>query len=147
MGLDSDIFAIRKGEKPDGDWDNINQLWYGGKANAIHNWFVVNVQNGEDNCEDNKISREQFEKLFDTLNKIMELYDAPELQSLPEDDRMDKIKDECAKLLPTKAGYFFGCIDYDYFYIYEVKNLRDTLKILLSSSDFDRYDYYYSSSW
>ena len=36
---------------------------YWRKANQIHDWFVRNVQSGEDNCRDYHVSREKLEEL------------------------------------------------------------------------------------
>ena len=43
---------------------------YWRKANAIHNWFVKNVQNGEDDCKDYYVS---VENLKDLLNLCLEV--------------------------------------------------------------------------
>lgn len=63
---------------------------YWRKANAIHKWFVDNVQNGEDDCGDYSVSREQLESLISICNKVLQNNDLAE------------------KLLPPQSGFFFG---------------------------------------
>ena len=40
------------------------EAMYWRKANAIHNWFVINVQGGEDNCKEYYVSRAQLQELL-----------------------------------------------------------------------------------
>jgi hypothetical protein len=40
------------------------------KAHAVHEWFVENVQDGEDNCNEHYVSREQLEELLDTCRQV-----------------------------------------------------------------------------
>jgi len=56
----------------------IYEIGYWRKANHIHNWFVKNVQEGEDNCGEYSVSRDDyyFEKCEDTIkiiNKALKL--------------------------------------------------------------------------
>ena len=41
----------------------IYEVGYWRKSNWIHKWFVDNVQDGEDNCEEYKVSKEQLLEL------------------------------------------------------------------------------------
>lgn len=104
----------------------VEEIGYWRKANAIHNWFVNNVQNGNDDCGEYRLFPNELQKLKDVcLEVINDGNKAPEL-------------------LPTAKGCFFGSSDYDeyYFDILEV-----TVKIIDEAlSDTDG-DYYYSSSW
>ena len=92
------------------------------KANAIHNWFVENVQDGKDDCKPYFVEREQLETL---VSLCKEAY---------------KTKD--GSLLPTQSGFFFGSTDYDEYYF-------DDLNLTVEALDNldDNGDYYYSSSW
>ena len=71
---------------------------YWRKANAIHNWFVENVQEGMDNCAEYYVSNEQLTNLLDDIQYSL------------------KNKDHAEKVLPTRAGFFFGEPDYDDYY-------------------------------
>ena len=63
-------------------------MGYWRKSNQIHNWFVDNVQDGEDNCSAYYVSREQLEELKELCIQVLAN------KELAED------------LLPTGAGFF-----------------------------------------
>jgi hypothetical protein len=44
---------------------------YWRKANAIHNWFVQNVQNGVDDCDIYLVTREQLEQLKEACEMVL----------------------------------------------------------------------------
>ena len=73
------------------------------KANAIHNWFVKNVQEGNDNCETYWVSEENLKELKDLCGKaLFGDYDS----------------------MPTTSGFFFGDTNYGEWY---EQGLRDTI--------------------
>lgn len=79
------------------------------KVNHIHGWFVKNVQDGEDNCEDHDVSVEQLQELVRRLKLTLE----------------DRSKAE--ELLPTAEGFFFGGTEYDEWYW---RDTEEALKVL-----------------
>jgi hypothetical protein len=101
-------------------------MGYWRKANQIHNWFVDNVQGGEDNCGSYYVTREQLEELKEVCINVLVN------KSLAED------------LLPTGAGFFFGSTTYDENYY---GDLNDTIGIITRclESKFDGFEY--QSSW
>lgn len=99
------------------------------KANQIHEWFVDNVQRGEDDCKDYYVSREQLEELLATLGQVL-----------------DK-RDDAEDILPTAQGFFFGSTDYDDYYWSEVERTYEAINALLNNHKFDDFDFEYSSSW
>jgi len=105
------------------------EICYWREANAIHRWFVENVQNGEDDCDFYKVTREQLEELLWTCKKVKE---NPELAS---------------KLLPTMDGFSFGSIEYDEWYFRKLDETIEQLEKVLEEVDFDKYDVIYHSSW
>lgn len=102
---------------------------YWRKENAIHEWFVQTVQNGEDNCAEYYVSEEQLESLVKTCQQVL---DNPELAE---------------ELLPTTSGFFFGSTDYDEWYFSGLAYTVKTLTELLNNEDFKGWDFYYQSSW
>ena len=102
---------------------------YWRKANQIHQWFVEKVQDGEDECREHFVSREQLQELIRQCEMVLQ--------------DPNKAKD----LLPTQSGFFFGGTDYDEWYL---SQLRDTVKQLteaLQKFPEDKWDFYYRSSW
>jgi hypothetical protein len=98
------------------------------KSNQIHNWFVENVQGGEDDCREYDVSREQLEELVSLCEQVIEDHSLAN------------------ELLPTVQGFFFGGTDYDEWYFNDVKYTAGTLKKLLADVPSDFY-FVYSSSW
>lgn len=116
-------------------WESIfEDVGYWRKANAIHRWFVDNVQNGVDNCADYEVSKEQLE---DLLEICIEIRDGSKIEN-PE---------VAEKLLPTQDGFFFGSTNYDQWYMEYVVNTIDILTKVLETTDFDREMVVYHSSW
>jgi len=98
------------------------------KANHIHKWFVDNVQNGNDDCDNYPVSIEQLQKLLDVINEILGITIKEKiLNSLK--DGFDKEKAE--ELLPTQSGFFFGSTDYDEYYLEDLKRTQKVLKTFL----------------
>ena len=117
------------------------EVGYWRKANAIHKWFVENVQNGEDDCREYYVDIEKLKDLYDRCNQIME----------------DNTK--ANELLPTQSGFFFGSTEYDEWYFNDIKQTIEILKPIIELNDelsekidkkeviFDYPEYYYQSSW
>lgn len=119
----------------------IEKVGYWRKANQIHNWFVQNVQDGEDDCMEHRVSREQFQSLLDDVNTVLNARDTPEEKSAIED------------LLPPKSGFFFGSNEIDDWYWQDVETTKHLIQSVITEMDEDEknseswVDYYYQSSW
>lgn len=109
---------------------------YWRKANAIHGWFVNNIQGGNDNCHEHWVRRSDLEELYQVCNEIMNIPEGVEREAL------------AMKLLPPVGGFFFGSTIIDEWYW---KDLKETLEMLESELDNikDNYEisYKYQSSW
>lgn len=104
----------------------ICEAMYWRKANAIHGWFVRNVQNGVDDCGEYEVSREQLKELGKLCQKITDGVVSPDT-------------------LQTVSGFFFGSTEYDEYYMEEVKNTAANIEELLQLPDV--WDFSYHSSW
>jgi hypothetical protein len=105
---------------------------YWRKANAIHNWFVQNVQNGEDNCARYYVSKEKLEELKADCEDSLRAY----LEG-------DKVKSE--NIIAPTSGFFFGSTEIDQWY---AKDLNQTIQIIDKClTKFKDYGIYYQSSW
>ncbi len=123
---------------------------YWRKANAIHEWFVQNVQYGEDDCGEYSVSIEQLKELIDLCKQTIVYVPAQPKIEKTEKDWNGKdytytiydVKEDVS--LPTAGGFFFGSTDYDEWYIESLQNTIDQLEPLLLEEDGD---FYYQSSW
>lgn len=147
MGLDSYLIASISADKRDANYQKIidtlrlkpdrNASWidvnhnvaYWRKANAIHSWFVKNVQDGVDDCRKVFVSRDQLEKLVDLCIDI----------------KTNKLKPE--NDLPTQSGFFFGSTEYDDYYKQDLEYTIDVISSILMNPDYKEADFYYRSSW
>jgi hypothetical protein len=104
------------------------QVAYWRKANQIHKWFVDNVQDGEDDCREYSVDREQLQKLLDTCTKV-------------------KADGSLAgDYLPPSAGFFFGSNEIDEWYWQDIDNTIEMLTDTLAHTP-DDYGFTYQSSW
>ena len=110
------------------------KVGYWRKDNQIHSWFVNNVQGGEDDCGEYRVSREQLLELRDVCRKVADD------NSLAEE------------LLPPQDGFFFGGTELDEWYFEGIKATIAILDRILSNPKFEdtgmfSWDFYYQSSW
>ncbi len=102
-------------------------MGYWRKANAIHHWFVQNVQDGVDDCGRHYVPRAKLEELLSIVKQVL------------------KKPKSAPTLLPTQQGFFFGCYEYDEFYIYDLKKTKKILKKCLKNPNSEHF--HYQSSW
>jgi hypothetical protein len=102
---------------------------YWRKANAIHKWFVDNVQEGEDDCGHYHVDREQLAQLADLCDEVL------------------KDPERASELLPTQSGFFFGGTEHDEWYLEGLRYTRDRIRDLLSRDELKGWEFHYHSSW
>lgn len=100
---------------------------YWRKANAIHGWFVENCQDGDDDCREYYVEREQLEELRDLCQALLNGDEEAE-----------------GELEPTE-GFFFGSYEKDEWYYKDLQDTVDGLNKVLSLPN--SYQFYYRSSW
>ena len=111
------------------------EAMYWRKANAIHNWFVQNVQDGNDDCKKYWVSIDHLKELRKTIKKVL------------------KNHKKASELLPSSAGFFFGSTDYDSYYFDCLKETEERLTEIIKEynklTEVVRMDvnFYYESSW
>jgi hypothetical protein len=120
--------------KVDIDVDKISYITteagYWRKANQVHQWFVDNCQDGNDNCQESYVSAEQL----------------IELRQVCKDVLADHSKAE--DLLPIQQGFFFGGAEYDEYYFEDLKETVTILDAALVKNSEGYYgDFYYQASW
>jgi len=103
------------------------EAFYWRKANAIHKWFVDNVQDGDDDCGSYSVEREKLSELLDTVKKVLD------------DHKL------ATTLLPSQGGFFFGGIDYDEYYYRDLENTKVGIEEALKLPN--DWELEYRSSW
>jgi hypothetical protein len=99
---------------------------YWRKANAIHNWFVCNIQDGEDNCKEYFVGHGQLEELLSYCRQALETRD-PEI-------------------LEPVEGFFFGSTEIDEGYWDDIQKTVTGLERALTLPE-KEYEFYYQASW
>ena len=152
------------------DWDTehkygwysiMKQVGYWRKANEIHNWFVENVQDGEDDCDyHNECTREILEDLLHTCKVVLDscatTYGKMHIEDRATDNGWEPIYTDgqvvidssvAEELLPRCCGFFFGRDGYDAYYINDIVDTIKILKEVLATTDFETQMVFYRSSW
>ena len=153
------------------DWDDNHELprssigaqvGYWRKANAVHQYFVDAVQDGEDDCRYHReVTRGVLFDLQEKCKTILEnavmtagkivngyTYDG-EMKRVPiyEAGRYVINPEVCEENLPTTSGFFFGSTSYDQWYMDDIAYTYELVTKLLNEFDFENNMLYYVSSW
>lgn len=133
---------------------------YWRKANAIHKWFVDTVQDGEDDCGNYEVSREELSELRQLCQAVL---DGSKLaEGIVENGQTwtagtgtvrnfepGKIVADpsvAQEVLPTQGGFFFGSTSYDEYYVQDLRDTVAQLDKVLATFDGD-WNFQYHSSW
>jgi len=100
---------------------------YWRKSNQIHNWFVQNVQQGQDDCREYYVSHEKLEELRELCRKVL-------------------FEKNPTALMPV-AGFFFGSDDVDEWYWEDIKHTIKKLDKIINHKDYHELSFSYQSSW
>ena len=128
--------------------DNINtaevklEVGYWRKANAIHKWFVDNVQEGTDDCGHYGVSVEQLKKLREDIKEIL-----TDKVRIARRLNEEIVPEKAEEVLPTQSGFFFGGTDYDEYYWDNMKNTLKLLNKLIDDEAYKEFEFEYHSSW
>lgn len=133
----------------------IEDVMYWRKANAIHNWFVNNVQEGNDDCKEYYVDCDNLQVLIDKCNEALLVIKNADVvfkqvetgwnqngityESIPTYDCVDEINE----ILPPTIGFFFGGTEIDEYYKNDLENTAKVLTELIEEGG----EFYYSSSW
>ena len=141
------------------------EVGYWRKANQIHNWFVQNVQDGIDECQEAYVDPEKLRELYQVCLSIREncklekgkvqngytFNEAGEKEYEYADGEVMTNPEFAEEILPTGAGFFFGSTGYDQWYMQDINNTIEMLEEELKKIDEPfkgcHAEYYYRSSW
>jgi hypothetical protein len=101
---------------------------YWRKANAIHRWFVDNVQDGIDECQTSDVPLEKLEELLIVVTQALEDHSLAH------------------ELLPASEGFFFGSTDYDEWYFKDLEYTKHVIEKILANKG-QGWSVSYRASW
>ena len=107
------------------------------KFNALHKWFVDNVQGGCDDCKEYHVSIDKLKELITVLKQV--ITHKPVNGGIVDEKMLES-------LLPTTSGFFFGCVEFDQYYFNNVEKTIEILEDVLVENN-ECGDFYYDSSW
>jgi hypothetical protein len=142
------------------------EVAYWRKANAIHNWFVQNVQDGKDDCGYYQVTVGQLNQLLELCKEVKRkvimkddkvvngqtLNKNGEWEDILENGKIITNPEEIANILPTISGFFFGSTAYDEYYMMDIDYTIEVLEAEMNKiNEYEEnhvlVNYYYSSSW
>ena len=106
-----------------------SELVYWRKANAIHRWFVDNVQDGVDDCRRYDVGCKQLHELYDVVCEVL------------------RNRGTANELLPTKDGFFFGETGYGECYFNDLEYTKQYLEKIFNEPLLKDFYISYRSSW
>jgi hypothetical protein len=125
--------ALADGDLPHSNFGTLSlEVMYWRKVNAVHDWFVREVQGGEDDCKTYHVSRDKLAELLEICKRVTDNQDD---QSVAEE------------LLPSASGFFFGSTDYDEYYYEGLLWTVEGIERILKNPAYEGMDFYYQSSW
>jgi hypothetical protein len=104
------------------------KIGYWRKANAVHDWFVQNCQDGHDDCREAYVPIEKLEELRKICKMVLGNHAL------------------ASEHLPTASGFFFGSTDYDEWYYKDLESTVDIIDNALSKIS-NEWTFAYQSSW
>ena len=147
-------------EKKYGHESFIEMVGYWRKANHIHNWFVENIQGGNDDCGKYEVTKEQLEELLKVCKTVLNSSTLVggkivngqrmvngERENIYEDGEYVADHSVAEELLPTTSGFFFGSTEYDQWYMADVKHTIEIIENVLETTNFEHEIVMYCSSW
>ena len=149
-----ELIGIEKGDNL-GSAEIILEAGYWRKSNQIHNWFIENCGNGDHDCREMEVSREQLKELKAVCEKVIKILSEQTRKKVMLKDRFSEKEfehdiyedtEEIEELLPTRSGFFFGGTEYDEYYL---NDMETTIEIINKCmKDFDEsWNFEYHSSW
>ncbi len=136
----------------------VEEVGYWRKANQIHNWFVKNVQDGEDDCGEYSVSIDQLEELLNICKEVKKSstlvdgaitngykYENGVKMPIVEEGKEIVNPEVAEDLLPTGSGFFFGSTDYDQYYMSDIDHTIAIIEAIIKEDNSD--GYCYQSSW
>ena len=160
-GVEGSIDITIKGEKLPINFKRVVSIVeegiYWRKANAIHKWFVDNVQKGEDDCGSYYVDLGQLRELLAVCKQVKEKAILAEgkiesgsrlvngaWEPIMVDGKYITNASEIAQILPTQDGFFFGSTNYNEYYMNDVEYTIEELERLIKEEEELNEKHFYS---
>ena len=162
--IDGKIELTKDGQPLDIDPSRLSEMVfaeaYWRKANAIHKWFIDNVQEGVDECQESYVTEEQLIELRDNCQQVLDRaklvkgqvqngYILKDGRAVPILEEGELLADTslAEELLPATSGFFFGGTEYNQWYIQDLKDTVEQIDAALKRNEGKHVSYYYQASW
>lgn len=109
-----------------GHFSIFHEVAYWRKFNALHGWFVKNIQGGVDDCGYYELTKENLQSCLANLKETL-------------------ISQDSGKLEPVE-GFFFGSNETNEWYWTDIEKAVSTISALIET-DFEKKRLFYHSSW
>jgi hypothetical protein len=124
--------GLVKNDLPHSDFGTLSlEVMYWRKVNAVHDWFVREVQDGTDDCKTYHVSKDKLAELLEICKRVVDKQDGA----------------VSSELLPSASGFFFGGTDYDEDYYEGLLWTIEGIERILTNPAYEGMDFYYQSSW
>ncbi len=107
---------------------------YWRKVNAVHSWFVRELANGVDECQDIYVSVEDMKRLIAACQAALDFYE-------------EGNHEEAGKRMPPKEGFFFGDTGIDEWWVEGLKDTIKQLTPLVAPEVSGEFEFHYRASW
>ena len=126
----------------------VEEVGYWRKFNALHSWFVENVQDGMDDCRSTYCSKTDLEELLRVLEHDLAYLESLSFEENEDEDCtigefLEKPDLDKMELQPT-TGFFFGSQEVDHWFLEDIKY---SIPIIKEAIEDKQGSYYYTSSW
>lgn len=152
---------IRNDIKPERVTNVTEQVAYWRKFNALHGWFVNELNEGVDDCSPIHVTRENFIELLSILKNVQNVINnskkvtkvLTDWNNENYDYNVYECGDKINELLPPRQGFFFGGYEIDDYYKQEVDRTIVIIEEVLKEIEegdihgIHSSDYYYEASW
>lgn len=128
--VDPNSFSGISVEYPAGYWR---------KANAVHGWFVQNVQDGRDECQKSYVPWDKLEELKTACYAVLDSRNNSLVST-------GEVAEEVG--LVPQAGFFFGGQDFDEWYFEDLRHTVEIIERLMRVKVWEGpFDIFYQASW
>lgn len=111
---------------------------YWSKANAVHKWFVDNVQGGVDNCQPHSVTSEQLQQLLELCKSLLKKHARLKPAAFA---------NAAKETLPVREGFFFSSPGYGERYVADLKATVRQLEACLGDPQLINWEFNYRASW